>query len=259
MSECFLKIEAPLPKNIPNRENWPTSHKSRCVDGGITEEFVSEASRTEKGEGIEGNVSNKERNGRCAISEAEEGVARDSVFMEVDPFRVSKGGNPNFYSDHKSPAEPEIAENLVKPPLPTATNSTDPTRVSQANVYGDNSGKQYSFVQEAAHTQGFMEVEPAFGYPISENVSSSPISQPSLRRQKTWARKKRDVPKFCGQPATKIKRQLVGEECADSVGKAKKIKLQERIFSSVEVRKEYEGQSDIFPTAEAAQQPCRSP
>ncbi|KAL6990337.1 hypothetical protein U1Q18_048876 [Sarracenia purpurea var. burkii] len=179
------RIEAPLPKNLPNRENWPTSHKSRCVDGGISEEIVSEASRAEIEEGIEGNVSNKERNGRCAISEAEEGAALDMVFMDVDPFRLSKGGNPNFCSDHKTPAEPETAENLVKPPLLTVTNSADPKRVSQANVYGGDSGEQYSFVQEAAYSQGFMEVEPACGYPISDNVFSSPISQPSLRRQKT--------------------------------------------------------------------------
>ncbi|KAL6964112.1 hypothetical protein U1Q18_035166 [Sarracenia purpurea var. burkii] len=73
-------------------------------------------SRAEKGDIIDGNSSNKERNGRCVVSEAEQGAALDAVFMDIDPFRISKGGNPNFCSDHKPPSEPEIAENLVTPP-----------------------------------------------------------------------------------------------------------------------------------------------
>ncbi|KAL6980415.1 hypothetical protein U1Q18_022056 [Sarracenia purpurea var. burkii] len=110
------RIEAPVPKNLPNRESWPISHKSRCVDGGKSEEIASDEIREEKGEGVVGNSSHKERNGRGVISEAEQGAALVEVFMDVDPFRFSKGGNPNFDSDHKSSSESEITENLVTPP-----------------------------------------------------------------------------------------------------------------------------------------------
>ncbi|KAL6962085.1 hypothetical protein U1Q18_037040 [Sarracenia purpurea var. burkii] len=147
-------------------ESWPTSHKLRCVDGGNSEGIASDVSRVEKGEDIDGNDSNKERSGRCVISEAEQGATLDVVLMDVDPFRLSKGGNPNFLSDHKAPSEPEFSENLVKPPSPTVTNTADPKRVFHANVYGGDSGEQDSFVQGAAYSQGFMEVEPVSGYPI---------------------------------------------------------------------------------------------
>ncbi|KAL6997916.1 hypothetical protein U1Q18_008040 [Sarracenia purpurea var. burkii] len=68
-----------------------------------SEEIATDDNRAEKGEGVDGNSSNKERNGRWVVSEEEKGAALDAVFMDVDLFRISKGGNSNFCSNHKPP------------------------------------------------------------------------------------------------------------------------------------------------------------
>ncbi|KAL6967094.1 hypothetical protein U1Q18_032899 [Sarracenia purpurea var. burkii] len=246
------RTEAPLPKTLQNRESWSTFHKLRCVDEGNSVEIATDESRAEKREGVDGNSSNKERNGWCVVSEAEQGAALDAVLMDVDPLQIPKGGNPNLCLDHKPPSELEIAKNMVKSPFPTLATMDDPQREIQANVYGVESGEQHPIDPRVAHFQGFMEVEPVSGYPIPGNDFSSLNSQSSLRRQKSWARKKRDIPKCCGQSPTKTKRKQDGKECAASMGKEKKTKLQEKTYSFVEVKKDHEGQSDTFPTAEVA-------
>ncbi|KAL6998825.1 hypothetical protein U1Q18_041708 [Sarracenia purpurea var. burkii] len=82
--------------------------------------------------------------------------------------------------------------------------------------------------------------------------------QSSLRKQKTWARTNRALPKSHGQTPTKTKRQFSEVESMAATSEAKKAKVRERNQMEGTIGGPDE-RSNYYPTAEAAWQPCRSP
>ncbi|KAL6989221.1 hypothetical protein U1Q18_014973 [Sarracenia purpurea var. burkii] len=166
---------------------------------------------------------------------------------------------------------PKVFPTEISNPIQRLENERDSERNKETKLMGKSEFPYSSEInQETGQMTSPMEIENFNSTDISgrkerkcsaQNQSraiSATGFQSSLRKQKTWARTKRAIPKSHGQTPTKTKRQFNEVESMTVTSEAKKAKVRERnqmegTIGGPDERRNY------YSTAEAAWQPCRSP